>query len=59
MCCACSTPSARAECALIRMGLERIYPIHRSGGWVRDYLATCYGDKYGDRSVGPEIVVRD
>jgi len=44
---------------LVKMGLKKIYPVHCSGGGVRSYLATRYGDKYGDGGVSLEVVVWD
>jgi 7,8-dihydropterin-6-yl-methyl-4-(beta-D-ribofuranosyl)aminobenzene 5'-phosphate synthase len=43
---------------LLELGVEKIYPIHCSGGEVRDYLAHHYRDVYGDGGVGVEIAIK-
>jgi 7,8-dihydropterin-6-yl-methyl-4-(beta-D-ribofuranosyl)aminobenzene 5'-phosphate synthase len=43
---------------LLELGVEKIYPIHCSGGEVRDYLAHHYRDVYGDGGVGLEIAIK-
>lgn len=44
---------------LLKMGVEKIYPIHCSGDTIRSYLASHYRDNYGGGGVGLEIVLQE
>jgi len=43
---------------LVEKGSKGIYPIHRSGDTIRNYLANSYRDKYGDGGSGLEIDIQ-
>ena len=41
---------------LVSLGVKKVYPIHCSGDYIRNYLKTNYPDIYGDGGVGMELV---
>ncbi|MFX1515610.1 MAG: MBL fold metallo-hydrolase [Promethearchaeota archaeon] len=41
--------------SLIKLGVQKIYPIHCSGDRIRDYLLINYPDYYGDGQVGFQL----
>ena len=42
---------------LVSLGVKKIYPLHCSGDYIRNYLKNTYPDVYGDGGVGLKVVI--